>query len=173
MARILVRPIKVKIIPSLETNQYSSYPEYLASPRWVELREYALERDGRRCRICNSSKFVQVHHRKYPKNWGEETVEDLTSLCDDCHGLFSLTKKFSNKIPIRKEYRTKKGKIRRLGHSNSRAASLLVRQGKIPNMNGYTIERTAQKICEIKGVCLTNGKSGKMEIIKAFCKEHD
>jgi hypothetical protein len=29
--------------------------------------------------------MLEVHHRRYPENWGEETVYDLTTLCHNCH----------------------------------------------------------------------------------------
>lgn len=67
----------------------SRYEDYLRSSRWKSLRNEALDRDGRRCRLCNRAGRLQVHHRTYPAVWGRETVEDLTTLCDDCHALVS------------------------------------------------------------------------------------
>lgn len=65
------------------------YAEYLKSKRWEELRHQAMGRDGKRCRICNRSYRLQVHHRAYPAVWGRETVDDLTTLCNECHALVS------------------------------------------------------------------------------------
>ncbi len=66
-----------------------SYAEYLKSPRWAELRQEALERDGGRCRVCNASMGLEVHHRCYDSLGTEDEIEDLTTLCASCHGLFS------------------------------------------------------------------------------------
>lgn len=56
-----------------------SYAEYLQTDWWKHLREEALERALHRCQLCNNVEDLQVHHRKYPKRWGTEPVEDLTS----------------------------------------------------------------------------------------------
>lgn len=60
---------------------------YLLTDRWDSLRSQRLEMDGHRCRLCNSPAEC-VHHRSYPKILGEETVDDLTSLCERCHRKF-------------------------------------------------------------------------------------
>lgn len=65
-----------------------TYEEYIASPRWAALRQEALTRDGFRCRGCNTTESLEVHHRSYPTVLGTETVDDLTTLCggpDGCH----------------------------------------------------------------------------------------
>ncbi|MBI4909911.1 MAG: HNH endonuclease [Acidobacteria bacterium] len=62
-----------------------NYSSYLQSGRWEELRTEALKRDGYRCRTCNSADDLEVHHRRYPAAWGTEPVDDLTTLCRECH----------------------------------------------------------------------------------------
>ena len=63
------------------------YDEYLQTPEWSEKREKALRRAEHRCQICNSSGFLHVHHRTY-ENRGDERLEDLAVLCEDCHKLY-------------------------------------------------------------------------------------
>lgn len=63
------------------------YEEYLQTPEWQEKRELALERDGYRCRNCNCDKNLHVHHRSYERR-GNEDINDLTTLCNDCHEHF-------------------------------------------------------------------------------------
>jgi hypothetical protein len=65
--------------------RYANYEDYLRSDRWQELRREALLRDGYRCRICDATGSLNIHHRYYPNRWGLETVDDLTTLCEDCH----------------------------------------------------------------------------------------
>jgi 5-methylcytosine-specific restriction endonuclease McrA len=62
-----------------------AYRAYLQTDGWKRLRREALERDGRRCRLCNSAGDLQVHHRYYPAVWGTETQDALTTLCGRCH----------------------------------------------------------------------------------------
>lgn len=57
----------------------------MLSSRWRELREAALARDEHRCRGCDGSEGLQVHHRWYPAVLGDEDVGDLTTLCATCH----------------------------------------------------------------------------------------
>lgn len=63
------------------------YKEYLKTDHWIELREKARKRDGNRCRLCDSSEDLNVHHRTYD-NLGSEKVGDLTTLCKSCHEKF-------------------------------------------------------------------------------------
>lgn len=67
---------------------WKSYEAYLRSMRWRYLRKQALKRDGKACRVCASTECLEVHHRKYPKVLGRESVKDLCVLCARCHRLF-------------------------------------------------------------------------------------
>lgn len=60
------------------------YQLYLKSDRWAELVAATFERDSHRCRMCNEPAQV-AHHREYPEVFGNETIDDLTSLCHRCH----------------------------------------------------------------------------------------
>jgi len=67
------------------TERQRAYQEYLRTETWKRLRRETLERDGRRCRLCNATGNLQVHHRYYPEDWGTETADALTTVCDRCH----------------------------------------------------------------------------------------
>jgi 5-methylcytosine-specific restriction endonuclease McrA len=71
--------------------RWRDYDEYRSSRRWRKLRLQCYRRDGFRCRICNSSWNLNAHHRRYARRWGEETVDDLTTLCSLCHTIFEDT----------------------------------------------------------------------------------
>ena len=60
------------------------YLEYIESFAWKSLRQEALQRD-KTCRTCDSSNRLQVHHRKYPRRWRDDSVNNLIVLCYDCH----------------------------------------------------------------------------------------
>jgi 5-methylcytosine-specific restriction endonuclease McrA len=77
---------------------HTSYASYLESARWHFLRSEALARDGFRCRVCDARGGLQVHHRRYPAAWGEEAVEDLTSLCWRCHECFHKHLKLARQV---------------------------------------------------------------------------
>lgn len=60
------------------------YGYYLQSDHWQALREQALERDNHQCQNCGTQDDLQVHHLAYGKS-GDEILEDLVTLCEDCH----------------------------------------------------------------------------------------
>jgi predicted HNH restriction endonuclease len=61
---------------------------YMQTDEWRELRAQALERDGFRCRLCDSKTAIEVHHRRYPRRDEIDHVRNLTCLCATCHGNF-------------------------------------------------------------------------------------
>lgn len=60
-----------------------AYSDYLRSPEWQERRKVRLLADGYICQDCHSA-ATDVHHLTY-KNIGRESMEDLVSLCHECH----------------------------------------------------------------------------------------
>jgi hypothetical protein len=60
------------------------YNEYLNSENWAARRRERLELDQYRCRKCDGTLRLRVHHRTY-RNLGAEPMDDLVTLCEDCH----------------------------------------------------------------------------------------
>jgi len=85
-----------------------SYKEYLLSEEWQAKRLAVFERDGNRCRLCNSARGLQAHHRHY-KNIFHEEIEDLTTLCHACHERYSK----DHKAKTKKKYKNKNLRRRR------------------------------------------------------------
>lgn len=70
-----------------------NYHEYISSRDWHQnpARLAELEASGFRCRVCNhdgSQSPLEVHHRTY-ENLFNEQASDLTTLCRDCHRVFT------------------------------------------------------------------------------------
>jgi hypothetical protein len=61
-----------------------SYDQHLRSPRFAAVRKEAFSRDMYACRKCGSSDTLQGAHTTY-KNFGHETVNDIVTLCAQCH----------------------------------------------------------------------------------------
>ena len=53
----------------------------------VRLRRRILDRDGRRCRHCGSSRSLMVHHVLWRSHGGGNHPDNLLTLCARCHGL--------------------------------------------------------------------------------------
>lgn len=63
-----------------------TYSEKLKDPRWQKLRLKVLERDNFSCVVCGSAdKMLHVHHSKYSKEPWSAPLENLHTLCEECH----------------------------------------------------------------------------------------
>lgn len=62
------------------------YKLFLRSTYWKKLRQVVISRDKRWCVICKRSDKLHVHHLTYEHHLSEhEHLEDLITLCEDCH----------------------------------------------------------------------------------------
>ncbi len=70
-----------------------SYDQLLKREEWLHRRKEILDRDRQQCRVCGSSKSLQVHHRQYHISnqtndfilpW-EYNQKYLITLCKSCH----------------------------------------------------------------------------------------
>jgi hypothetical protein len=52
---------------------------------WKEMRNLVLERDGHRCQKCGADRLLHVHHLRERRNGGDDSKENLLSLCHPCH----------------------------------------------------------------------------------------
>ena len=50
-----------------------------------KLRAEVLERDGWQCQTCGRPDRLQVHHIRSRGRLGDDTDENLITLCADCH----------------------------------------------------------------------------------------
>lgn len=67
-----------------------NYYAYITSDEWRNKAEKAKARAGYRCQICNahqSDVMLHAHHRTYER-LGNERPDDITVLCEECHGKF-------------------------------------------------------------------------------------
>lgn len=65
------------------TSKYAKYRNYLISENWLVKRNQVLKRDKNICQVCNNL-AEEVHHKTY-KNLYNEPLDDLVSLCRNCH----------------------------------------------------------------------------------------
>jgi 5-methylcytosine-specific restriction endonuclease McrA len=62
--------------------QYANY--ILKSDEWQKKRNQVIKRDKNRCRNCGTTIDLQVHHKNYDR-FGNESLDDLVTLCYTCH----------------------------------------------------------------------------------------
>jgi 5-methylcytosine-specific restriction endonuclease McrA len=60
-------------------------PFRLAAQDYEDLRQRALRRDGWRCQFCGSRHNLEVHHQQFRSHSGEDSEDNLITLCNRCH----------------------------------------------------------------------------------------
>jgi ATP-dependent DNA helicase RecQ len=54
---------------------------------YESLRQQVLRRDGWRCQSCGAMANLEVHHREFRSHSGEDSEENLITLCSTCHAI--------------------------------------------------------------------------------------
>ena len=79
---------RVKVIRRQEAGQenadYSEVRKHHVKG-WEELRRKVLERDGFRCKTCNSKETLEAHHITPRHRGGADEENNLLTLCAACH----------------------------------------------------------------------------------------
>ena len=57
----------------------------LEADAYRRLHREILERDGWRCQVCGSLRGLEVHHVQLRSQAGEDTDDNLITLCSACH----------------------------------------------------------------------------------------
>lgn len=57
----------------------------LDTEAYQQLCQQVLQRDGWRCQNCGSRENLQVHHKKFRSQSGDDSDENLITLCATCH----------------------------------------------------------------------------------------
>lgn len=63
-----------------------------------ETRKQVYRRDGFCCCLCNDPRHLQVHHCIPRNNGGSNSVQNLVTLCANCHALAHGIKLFDTEI---------------------------------------------------------------------------
>jgi 5-methylcytosine-specific restriction endonuclease McrA len=57
----------------------------LDTESYEELRNKVLRRDGWRCQACGAMSNLEVHHKQFRSHSGEDSEQNLITLCSNCH----------------------------------------------------------------------------------------
>jgi hypothetical protein len=77
------RDIK-KEFENFRQSKFYRYHVYLKSTEWKIIRDKVVERDNGMCLYCKTKPAQEVHHKHY-KTIYKEKIDDLESVCSDCH----------------------------------------------------------------------------------------
>jgi 5-methylcytosine-specific restriction endonuclease McrA len=50
-----------------------------------QLRYQVLRRDGWRCQSCGTMSNLEVHHKELRSHGGDDSTQNLITLCTECH----------------------------------------------------------------------------------------
>lgn len=71
-----------------KTIKQTAYSKKLLDPRWQKKRLEVMNRDNFSCVYCGDNEStLNIHHESYKTNPWESPLDDLKTLCIDCHGL--------------------------------------------------------------------------------------
>ncbi len=71
MSRIPPKDPRLRLVPEL----------------YEHLRQQVLRRDGWRCQICGTMLNLEVHHQELRSRSGDDSEQNLITLCVACHSL--------------------------------------------------------------------------------------
>ena len=67
------------------TPRQQAYQVYLRSQHWQKIRQLALNRDKFTCLDCGAKSNLQVHHSVYRDSPYQTKLQDVFTVCRDCH----------------------------------------------------------------------------------------
>ncbi len=59
---------------------------WLEPELYEDLRQRVLRRDNWRCQACGTMSNLEVHHKEFRSHSGDDSEENLITLCTACHG---------------------------------------------------------------------------------------
>ena len=63
-------------------------PRLRLDPKFYErLKQHVLRRDAWRCQRCGARSNLEVHHKEFRSQNGDDSEENLITLCAGCHSL--------------------------------------------------------------------------------------
>jgi len=77
----------------MKTPRLSAKPLRLDPTSYENLRQVVLRRDGWRCQSCGAMANLETHHRQFRSHSGDDSEENLITLCVSCHAEMHSTKR--------------------------------------------------------------------------------
>lgn len=92
------RKFKKRIVCKDTKEVVKNYNDYLRTRHWRKIRIKTAEKNNYHCELCEKEVKVgfHIHHKTY-RNLGNENLEDLMFLCENCHqNLHSILRSHRN-----------------------------------------------------------------------------
>jgi len=69
----------------MNSNRSESGRLRMDSVSYETLRQQVLRRDGWRCQSCGTMSNLEVHHKQFRSQSGDDADQNLITLCTACH----------------------------------------------------------------------------------------
>lgn len=66
--------------------------------QYERLRQRVLRRDGWRCQWCGAMTNLEVHHKEFRSHSGDDSEENLITVCASCHARIHTLKNTADLI---------------------------------------------------------------------------
>ena len=74
----------------------------LNTEEYLKLCQEVLKRDDWRCQNCGVMRRLQIHHKQFRSHGGDDTKENLITLCGGCHTQLHVPRLRNNGISSKK-----------------------------------------------------------------------
>jgi 5-methylcytosine-specific restriction endonuclease McrA len=79
---VISGPGKAKVVAKVRRTKEQAYGDRSS---WMEVRAKVLKRDGYKCTKCPATEYLQVDHIRSVAMGGQTVMQNLRTLCADCH----------------------------------------------------------------------------------------
>ena len=79
---VISGPGKAKVVAKIRRTKEQAYGD---RSTWMAIREKVLKRDGYKCTKCPCTEYLQVDHIRPVAQGGQTVMQNLRTLCADCH----------------------------------------------------------------------------------------
>lgn len=103
------------MIPGYQMAGYGWYEEYLKSEEWTRKKAGITRRypNSKYCWICDSTKWINLHHENYDTIPKERFLKDVFWLCTSCHAMVHILKTGAKIDLLAEGYQLELGKRRK------------------------------------------------------------
>ena len=141
------------------------YQKYLRSEHWQKIRSERLKIDDFKCQKCGRPFDLQVHHLTYDRI-GKEDINDLITLCKNCHARVEEGKK--EYLEFKKELSTHHDNVQNFIKEYEHRDLSNVGKGDLNLCSLDTVKKELHDYCLPLGDDLLSGAS---RIISFFAKK--
>jgi phage terminase large subunit GpA-like protein len=116
---------------------------------YENLRQQVLLRDGWRCQSCGTMANLEVHHKRFRSHCGDDSEQNLITLCSACHASVHKGKtnglvRYISETNSARDSASRKYKAVASLRKETRAWNLRINRDRVPNRWGLSSYKKAR-----------------------------